>query len=188
MSISPTDLPFYGSLYACIDDPGVASVLPKIAKPIVTYGLTAEADIRATDVTADGVSMRFAVHRAGRPPLKVAVRVAGLHNVRNTLAAVAIAQDLGVSDDAIVRALANFGGVGRRFQRFGVVTHQSAKFELIDDYGHHPVELRTTLAAAGLLSRAPTGAGLPAASIHPHPRPLRGFCIGALGGRCAAAG
>ncbi len=141
-------LPFYGSLYACIDDPGVASVLPKIAKPIVTYGLTAEADIRATDVTADGVSMRFAVHRAGRQPLKVAVRVAGLHNVRNTLAAVAIAQDLGVSDDAIVRALANFGGVGRRFQRFGVVTHQSAKFELIDDYGHHPVELRTTLAAA----------------------------------------
>ena len=141
-------LPFYGSLYACIDDPGVASVLPKIAKPIVTYGLTAEADIRATDVTADGVSMRFAVHRAGRQPLKVAVRVAGLHNVRNTLAAVAIAQDLGVSDHAIVRALANFGGVGRRFQRFGVVTHQSAKFELIDDYGHHPVELRTTLAAA----------------------------------------
>lgn len=141
-------LPFYGSLYACIDDPGVASVLPKIAKPIVTYGLTAEADIRATDVTADGVSMRFTVHRAGRQPLKVAVRVAGLHNVRNTLAAVAIAQDLGVSDDAIVRALANFGGVGRRFQRFGVVTHQSAKFELIDDYGHHPVELRTTLAAA----------------------------------------
>ena len=141
-------LPFYGSLYACIDDPGVASVLPKIAKPIVTYGLTAEADIRATDVTADGVSMRFAVHRAGRQPLKVAVRVAGLHNVRNTLAAVAIAQDLGVSDDAIVRALVNFGGVGRRFQRFGVVTHQSAKFELIDDYGHHPVELRTTLAAA----------------------------------------
>ena len=141
-------LPFYGSLYACIDDPGVASVLPKIAKPIVTYGLTAEADIRATDVTADGVSMRFAVHRAGRQTLKVAVRVAGLHNVRNTLAAVAIAQDLGVSDDAIVRALANFGGVGRRFQRFGVVTHQSAKFELIDDYGHHPVELRTTLAAA----------------------------------------
>lgn len=141
-------LPFYGSLYACIDDPGVASVLPKIAKPIVTYGLTAEADIRATDVTADGVSMRFAVHRASRQPLKVAVRVAGLHNVRNTLAAVAIAQDLGVSDDAIVRALVNFGGVGRRFQRFGVVTHQSAKFELIDDYGHHPVELRTTLAAA----------------------------------------
>jgi len=141
-------LPFYGSLYACIDDPGVAAVLPKIAKPIVTYGLATEADIRATDVSADGVSMRFEVHRAGRPPLPVAVRVAGLHNVRNTLAAVAIAQDLGVSDDAIVRALANFGGVGRRFQRYGVVAHQGAKFELIDDYGHHPVELRTTLAAA----------------------------------------
>jgi len=141
-------LPFYGSLYACIDDPGVASVLPKIAKPIVTYGLAGDADIRATDVVADGVSMRFAVHRAGRAPLQVAVRVAGLHNVRNTLAAVAIAQDLGVSDDAIVRALASFGGVGRRFQRFGVVTHHGVHFELIDDYGHHPVELRTTLAAA----------------------------------------
>lgn len=141
-------LPFYGSLYACIDDPGVATVLPKIAKPIVTYGLAGDADIRATDVVADGVSMRFAVHRAGRAPLQVAVRVAGLHNVRNTLAAVAIAQDLGVSDDAIVRALASFGGVGRRFQRFGVVTHHGVRFELIDDYGHHPVELRTTLAAA----------------------------------------
>ncbi len=141
-------LPFYGSLYACIDDPGVASVLPKIAKPIVTYGLAPEADIRATDVTADRVSMRFIVHRAGRPPLPVAVRVAGLHNVRNSLAAIAIGQDLGVDDDAIARALANFGGVGRRFQRYGEVEHRGARFELIDDYGHHPVELRTTLAAA----------------------------------------
>ena len=92
--------------------------------------------------------MHFTAIRAGHAELPVAVRVAGLHNVRNTLAAIAIAQDLGVADDAIARALKNFGGVGRRFQRFGELTHGDAKFELIDDYGHHPVELKTTLAAA----------------------------------------
>ena len=92
--------------------------------------------------------MRFTAIRAGHADLPVAVQVAGLHNVRNTLAAIAIAQDLGVAHEAIASALKNFGGVGRRFQRFGEVTHHAAKFELIDDYGHHPVELKTTLAAA----------------------------------------
>ena len=141
-------LPFYGSLYACIDDDGVAAILPRIAKPVLTYGLRDEAEVRATDIAADGASMRFVVHRGERQPLPITVRLAGLHNVRNTLAAVAIAQDLGVADAVIARALASFGGVARRFQRYGSVRSADAQFELIDDYGHHPVELRSTLAAA----------------------------------------
>jgi UDP-N-acetylmuramate--alanine ligase len=141
-------LPFYGSLYACIDDAGVASVLPRVVKPVVTYGLDEGADIRAVDIAADGASMKFTALRTGHAPLNVSVQLAGHHNVRNALAAIAIAQDLGVSDSAVGRALANFGGVGRRFQRYGNVAHQGMSFELIDDYGHHPVELKTTIAAA----------------------------------------
>ena len=141
-------LPFYGSLYACIDDEGVAKILPRVVKPVVTYGLSEVADIRATDIRADASMMHFTATRDGHADLAVSVQVAGLHNVRNALAAIAIAQDLDVSADAITRALRNFGGVGRRFQRYGEIVHNGAKFELIDDYGHHPVELKTTLAAA----------------------------------------
>ena len=141
-------LPFYGSLYACIDDDGVAGILPRVVKPVVTYGLSEAADIRATDIRADASMMHFTAKRESFADLAVSVQVAGLHNVRNALAAIAIAQDLEVPADAIARALRNFGGVGRRFQRFGEITHNGAKFELIDDYGHHPVELKTTLAAA----------------------------------------
>lgn len=141
-------LPFYGSLYACVDDAGVANVLPHVVKPVVTYGLGENADVRAVEIEADGASMKFTALRAGHPALRVSVQLAGLHNVRNALAAIAIAQDLGVSDEAIGRALANFGGVGRRFQRYGKVSHRDVSFDLIDDYGHHPVELKTTLAAA----------------------------------------
>ncbi len=141
-------LPFYGSVYACIDDEGVASIIPKIVTPVVTYGLSETADVRATDVRADGATMRFNVVRAGHASFAVVLNAAGMHNVRNALSAIAIGQDLGVDDAAIARALAAFGGVGRRFDRYGVVTHGAAKFELIDDYGHHPVELKTTLAAA----------------------------------------
>lgn len=141
-------LPFYGSLYACVDDAGVTSVLPRVVKPVVTYGLDEAADVRAVDISADGDSMKFTALRANHPALNISVRLAGLHNVRNALAAIAIAQDLGVSDEAIGLALANFGGVGRRFQRYGKVSHRGVSFDLIDDYGHHPVELKTTLAAA----------------------------------------
>ncbi|TAG02167.1 MAG: UDP-N-acetylmuramate--L-alanine ligase [Betaproteobacteria bacterium] len=141
-------LPFYGSVYACIDDEGVASILPKIVTPVVTYGLSETADVRATDVRADGATMRFNVQREGHATFAIQLNAAGMHNVRNALSAVAIGQDLGVDDAAIARALASFGGVGRRFDRYGVITHGAAKFELIDDYGHHPVELKTTLAAA----------------------------------------
>ena len=141
-------LPFYGSLYACLDDDGVAGILPRVVKPVVTYGLSEAADIRATDIRADASMMHFTAKRERYADLPVSVQVAGLHNVRNALAAIAIAQDLEVPADAIARALRNFGGVGRRFQRYGEITHNGVKFELIDDYGHHPVELKTTLAAA----------------------------------------
>jgi UDP-N-acetylmuramate--alanine ligase len=141
-------LPFYGTLYACIDDAGVTNVLPRIVKPVVSYGLSDGADVRAADVQAVGATMQFTALRAGFAALPVSVSVAGLHNVRNTLAAIAIAQDLGVSGEAIALGLKNFGGVDRRFQSYGKITHQGNTFELIDDYGHHPVELKTTLAAA----------------------------------------
>jgi UDP-N-acetylmuramate--alanine ligase len=141
-------LPFYGSVYACIDDEGAASILPRIITPVVTYGLNEGADIRAVNVAAHGATMHFDVVRKGHATIAVVLNAAGLHNVRNALSAIAIGQDLGVGDAAIARALANFGGVGRRFDRYGVIAYGKAKFELIDDYGHHPVELKTTLAAA----------------------------------------
>jgi UDP-N-acetylmuramate--alanine ligase len=140
-------LPFYGSLYACADDAGVRAVLPKVLKPIVRYGLDESADVRAINIRPDGATMRFSVVREASPNLDIQLKLAGVHNVRNALAAIAIGQDLGVSDDAIATALADFGGVGRRFDRYGFVKTAAGGFELIDDYGHHPVELKATLAA-----------------------------------------
>jgi UDP-N-acetylmuramate--alanine ligase len=141
-------LPFYGSVYACADDAGVRSIVPHVITPVVSYGLGDGVDVRAADVVADGATMRFNVIRKGFDTLPVHLNAAGLHNVRNALAAIAIGQDLGVAAAAIQRALNAFGGVGRRFDRYGAVEHNAVRFELIDDYGHHPVELKTTLAAA----------------------------------------
>jgi UDP-N-acetylmuramate--alanine ligase len=141
-------LPFYGSLYACVDDAGVVSVLPHVTKPVVRYGLSGSATVRAINVRADAATMRFDVVRAGYATLSIQLNAAGLHNVRNALSAIAIAQDLGIDDVVIVSALANFGGVARRFDRYGAVKNSVGTFELIDDYGHHPVELKTTLDAA----------------------------------------
>jgi UDP-N-acetylmuramate--alanine ligase len=141
-------LPFYGSLYACADDEGVRAVLPRVIAPVVSYGLNEGVDVRAVKVAAHGATMRFEVVRKEHNRLAITLNAAGLHNVRNALAAIAIGQDLGVADDAITRALANFGGVGRRFDRYGAIAKAGGAFELIDDYGHHPVELKTTLAAA----------------------------------------
>jgi UDP-N-acetylmuramate--alanine ligase len=141
-------LPFYGTLYACTDDAGAASILPKVTKPVVTYGLSESAEVSARHVRADGATMRFEVQRRGFSSLDITLNLAGLHNVRNALAAIAIAQDLDVPAPNIVRALATFGGVGRRFDRYGQIACTNGSFELIDDYGHHPTELTTTLAAA----------------------------------------
>ncbi|RQZ12147.1 UDP-N-acetylmuramate--L-alanine ligase [Burkholderia sp. Bp9031] len=142
-------LPFYGSAVVCVDDPNVRQIIPFISKPVVRYGLSPDAQVRAEDIDARDGRMHFTVIREGRSPLAVVLNLPGLHNVQNALAAIAIASDLGVSDDAIQLALAEFNGVGRRFQRYGEVpSADGGQYTLIDDYGHHPVEMAATIAAA----------------------------------------
>jgi UDP-N-acetylmuramate--alanine ligase len=140
-------LPFYGVAVLCIDDPHVRAIVPEIAKPVVTYGLADDAQLRAVDVTNAGGRMRF-VAQGQDSALHVELALPGIHNVKNALAAIAVGREVGVADDAIVRALAEFKGVGRRFQRHGdVALSAGGTFTLIDDYGHHPVEMAATLAA-----------------------------------------
>jgi len=142
-------LPFWGTAVLCLDDANVRGILPQITKPIVTYGLSEDADLRASAVEHAGGQMRFTVSGQGRPPLAVTLNSPGLHNVLNALAAIAIGRECGVEDAAIAKALAEFHGVGRRFQRHGeVALAGGGSFTLIDDYGHHPAEMAATLAAA----------------------------------------
>ncbi len=145
-------LPFYGAAILCVDDPGVRAIMPLLSKPITAYGLGEDAQVRALDVRADGTRMHFRVQRRNGvvlPELEVTLNLPGVHNVRNALAAIAVAAELGVADAALLRALAEFQGVGRRFQRHGeVAAAAGGHFTLIDDYGHHPVEMAATLAAA----------------------------------------
>lgn len=146
-------LPFYGMAMLCIDDPHVRSILPIVSKPVTTYGMSEDAQVRAVDVRAEDGRMRFRVQRAanGTPAreLDVVLNLPGLHNVQNALAAIAVAMEVGASDAAIVRALAEFRGVGRRFQHYGEIPLRSGgTCTLVDDYGHHPVEMAATLAAA----------------------------------------
>ena len=149
-------LPFYGAAVLCIDDRNVREIMPFVSKPMITYGLAADAQVRAVDVRAEGDRMRFTVLREGEPPLDVALNLTGEHNVRNALAALAVADELGAPDDAIVAALGEFHGVGRRFERYGEIPVAAAgagaatagTFTLIDDYGHHPAEMEATIAAA----------------------------------------
>ncbi|ACR27660.1 UDP-N-acetylmuramate--L-alanine ligase [Burkholderia glumae] len=143
-------LPFYGSVVVCVDDPNVRQILPFISKPVVRYGLAPDAEVRAEQVAARDGRMHFTAIREGRAPLAVVLNLPGLHNVQNALAAIAIATDLGVADAAIQQALADFNGVGRRFQRYGeIATADGAgSYTLVDDYGHHPVEMAATIAAA----------------------------------------
>jgi UDP-N-acetylmuramate--alanine ligase len=141
-------LPFYGVAVLCVDDDHVRSILPEIAKPVVTYGLADDAQLRAIDVTNAGGRMRFTAQGQGAS-LAIELALAGVHNVQNALAAIAVGREVGVPDAAIARALAEFKGVGRRFQRHGDVALASGgAFTLIDDYGHHPAEMAATLAAA----------------------------------------
>ena len=147
-------LPFYGVAVLCADDANVREILPRVAKQVVTYGIREEANVRAEDVVAEaGGRMRFTCVRrdAGgvRAPLSVVLNLAGMHNVQNALAAIAVATEVGVADAAIVKALAEFKGVGRRFQRYGEIPcPEGGKFTLVDDYGHHPAEMAATLSAA----------------------------------------
>lgn len=142
------NLPFYGLAVICADDPVAKSLLSRFARPFVTYGIEdAEADIRAVNVVRDGVRTRFDVQRKGAQPLSVQLNLPGTHNVLNSLAAIAVAQELEVSDAAIQAALASFHGVDRRLQQYGDVQTAAGKVTLIDDYGHHPTELAATLEA-----------------------------------------
>jgi UDP-N-acetylmuramate--alanine ligase len=144
-------LPFYGAAVLCVDDPHVRELLPSISRLVVSYGLSEDAQIRAEAIVADGARMRFRVLRQNGKPLpelEVMLNLPGVHNVRNALAAIAVGMEVGVTDEAIVRALAEFAGVGRRFQRHGEIPVAGGAYTLIDDYGHHPAELAATLAAA----------------------------------------
>ena len=143
-------MPFYGAAVVCIDDPAIRDILPQIARPITGYGLSEDAQLRAVDVRAVDGQMHFSVLRDGRrAPLPVVLNLPGLHNVLNALAAIGIADELGVPDAAVQQALAEFKGVGRRFQRYGEAALPSGgTATLVDDYGHHPVEMAATLAAA----------------------------------------
>ncbi len=141
-------LPFYGLAVMCLDDEGVREILPKISKPVVTYGVHNDADIRAVDIKQDGMHTAFSVIRRGNyPALQVTLNMPGWHNMLNSLAAIAVATRLAVSDDAIVKSLGAFKGVGRRFQIQGDIAVEGGKLTLVDDYGHHPREIAATLEA-----------------------------------------
>ena len=149
-------MPFYGAAIVCGDDAGVRSILPLLSRPVVSYGLGEDVQIRAVDVQhLPGGQMRFTCQRRNgvvMPDLAITLNLPGEHNVRNALAAIAVAAELELPDEPVVRALAAFSGVGRRFQRFGELpvpdAHGGGEFTLIDDYGHHPVEMAAVIAAA----------------------------------------
>jgi len=145
-------LPFYGVAVLCADDANVRAIMPALTKTVVTYGLAAGAQIRALDIKASGGQMKFRIVRENGkqlPDLAATLNLPGLHNVQNALAAVAVGMEVGVPDAQIVKALAEFRGVGRRFQQYGEVRLAAGgSFALVDDYGHHPVEMAATIAAA----------------------------------------
>lgn len=141
-------LPFYGLAVMCIDDPEVRALIPEIAKPILTYGTDADADLRAIEIRQQGLQTRFRVVTVDRPAgFEVTLNMPGRHNVLNALAAIAVAIELGVDEAAIARALARFEGIGRRFQVYGVLPLPQGGVFVIDDYGHHPREVAATVAA-----------------------------------------
>jgi UDP-N-acetylmuramate--alanine ligase len=145
-------MPFYGAAVVCVDDPSIREILPQIARPITSYGFSEDAQVRAVNVRAMGAQMHFTVQRKNGielPDLDVVLNLPGNHNVLNALAAIGVAVELGVDDAAVVQALAEFKGVGRRFQRYGEAALPSGgTCTLVDDYGHHPVEMAATLSAA----------------------------------------
>lgn len=143
------NLPFYGLAVMCSDDPGVREIIGRTGRAVMTYGLDEDADVRAQNVEFNGGVTRFDVIRgADKPPLSISLRLPGIHNVRNALAAIAVAGELQVADDAVVRALGEFEGIDRRFQSLGEIDTDAGRIMLIDDYGHHPTEVAATLAAA----------------------------------------
>jgi UDP-N-acetylmuramate--alanine ligase len=144
------NLPFYGSAILCVDDRNVREIVPFVSKPVITYGFAADAMFRAEAVEHCGAQMCFRAIREGMPgALDVRLNLPGRHNVQNALAAIAVGTELGIPDAAILKALDEFHGVGRRFQRYGEVPLPAGgTFTLVDDYGHHPAEMQATLEAA----------------------------------------
>lgn len=143
------NLPFYGLAVVCADDPGIAAVMGQVGRSTISYGVDADADIRAQDIKFEEGLTHFEVVRAGREEsLHIKLQLPGLHNVRNALAAIAVAGELQISDQAVIDALENFAGIDRRFQINGEVNTANGKVLLVDDYGHHPTELAATLSAA----------------------------------------
>lgn len=143
-------LPFYGMAVVCIDDPNIRAILPNISKPVMPYGFSEDARIRATNVRADNGQMHFTVQRinGATTQFNVTLNLPGNHYVLNALAAIAVASELNVPDAAIIKALKEFKGVGRRFESYGeVAAKDGGTFTLIDDYGHHPVEMQAVIAA-----------------------------------------
>ncbi|MCP5160954.1 MAG: UDP-N-acetylmuramate--L-alanine ligase [Hahellaceae bacterium] len=142
------NLPFYGVAVMCIDDPVVRKLIPQVARSVITYGLSADADYRAENISITGMHTSFTAKRpGGLPDLEVMIRMPGVHNVLNALATIAVATDEGLEDASIVSGLANFGGVGRRFQVYGEYDTGCGQVMLVDDYGHHPREVEAVIKA-----------------------------------------
>jgi UDP-N-acetylmuramate--alanine ligase len=142
-------LPFYGVAVLCLDDANVREIMPFVSKPVVTYGFHEDAEVRAIDARAADGKMHFTVVQQGYENMQVSLNQPGMHNVQNACAAIAIAREVGVADTATQKALSEFNGVGRRFTRYGEIALETGgSFALVDDYGHHPVEMAATLAAA----------------------------------------
>jgi UDP-N-acetylmuramate--alanine ligase len=141
-------LPFYGLAVLCVDDKGVREILNEVGKPVITYGVDQPADFTASDIHFDRTHTSFRVSGPGKPGwLQVNLNLPGRHNVRNALAAIAVAVELGVSDTSIVSALRNFQGIARRCNVMGNIYIDDKKVLVIDDYAHHPTEIRATLSA-----------------------------------------
>jgi len=142
------NLPFYGLAVLCADDEQVRDILPRVSRPIVTYGIEHDADVRASKITRRGQKTTFDVTRPGHPrPLSVTVNLPGTHNVLNSLAAIAVATELEITDEALTRALEGFQGIDRRLQLIGDIRVAAGRVTLVDDYGHHPTEVAATLEA-----------------------------------------
>ncbi|KLV06220.1 UDP-N-acetylmuramate--alanine ligase [Photobacterium aquae] len=142
------NLPFYGLAVMCIDDPVVRELLPRIGRPVITYGFAEDADVRLVDYYQSGQQGHFSILREGKPALEVKLNIPGKHNALNATAAVAVATEEGVDDEAIIRALAEFEGTGRRFDHLGAFETGNGNVMLVDDYGHHPSEVDVTIQAA----------------------------------------
>ena len=142
------NLPFYGRAIVCGDDPVIVGLLPDISRNTLTYGFQAHNDIKAINVRAEFGCMHFDVERPDAANLAIELKLSGMHNVLNALAAIAVAMDENIDDNAIQKALKHFGGIGRRFEVNSNISVDGTSVTLVDDYGHHPTEVKATLSAA----------------------------------------